>query len=190
MFRTLVIASILTSVVSADVHLSYVPNVLQLNEETNISVRVHTNPGLTYEAGAIGFSYDDTSDAYAAINPVSFSWTPEVMHDPDRWLIDEELPSPEGVAFFYGDEVVIPDGVEVELALLTVHPQGPESLGAWEWYSNFVIYDGSTGPTIIKSGDPTTITVVPEPATVLLLVGGCLIACRRHMGAAAGRRGK
>lgn len=159
----------------ADVMLHVSPTTIDIDVPTDLTISMTSNPGLSPILGSIGFDFNPASPGWGALNPSSFGWIPADMNDPNLWFVTSELPSPVAVAFSGG--INIPDGVNVDLARLHVTPDtlGPAVLilGA----NNISNQNGA--PLQLKGGDPSTINVVPEPASLGLLALGALAVVRR-----------
>ncbi len=177
-----IVASVLTlcaSTSTADVNITLDPTEIPVHEATDVAIFLTSNPGLYLQVCCLAFEFDNNSDAWQALNPIDFSWTPEVMHDPGLFLINEELPNPAAIAMI-GPSVAIevPDGVAVQFATLTLSPS--DAIGTWSLPANVIIFDMDSSPLTIKSGDPFVIAVMPEPAAAMLLALGTFMICRRR----------
>ncbi len=149
-----------------------------LGVEHDISFWLRSNPGLDLAVGAVGFSFDEFSDAWGVLNPTAFSWVPQVMFDPGTWFSTTDLPNPEAAAFFAAAAVPIPDGVSVEIARLTVNPQSPTGVLP-PLSTGLVVFDEDVVPLTVKGGETLTF-LVPEPGCMSLLIIGTVMIARRR----------
>ncbi len=186
MLKKMLVAAVAMGVMAtaglADVTLSYSPSEFDIAEVENgpldIAVSLTSNPGTDALIASIGFEYDDGSDGWAGLNPQGFEWTFEGNDNPNTWFVSGGLPSPAAVAFVPGVEIDVPDGTTVEIATLAVRP---EATGDFVLNSNVVnLTDANLLPLSLKGGDPTTISVTPEPASLGLLALGALAMIRRR----------
>lgn len=178
---TAVVMAAMGTVSVADVTLIYDPAVIVDGMTTTVAINLVANPEIDWEGiGAIGFSYDEGSDAYIALNPSNFAWTPEVMHDPNSWFITEDLPAPQAVAFFPGAAIPMTDGSTVQFATIDFSPADYDLPTVFSLASNLTVADQDVGVLSVKGGDPQDITLVPEPASLSLLAVGALVILRRR----------
>ncbi len=162
----------------AEITLNFDPTVVDPGQTVDIAISLTSNHGMDLSVGGIGYEYDTASDAWGVLNPSAFEWIPEDMLNPDFWFISEDLPNPQAVAFFPAAAIDIPDGVSVHFANLTVTPSN--SPGEYSLASGASVFDADVNPLELKGGDPVTITVTPEPASLCLLALGGLALLRRR----------
>ena len=169
---------LVASVGMADVTLSYDPSSVDIDDGTqDIAISLIANPNAPVSVGAVGFDWDTQSDAWGALDPSGFSWTPETMSNPGEWFATSDLPNPQAVAFFPAVAVDVPDGAGLQVASLTVTPN---TVGEYSFAANLTVADQDVAPLSVKGGDPATITVTPEPTTLGLLALGALAVVRRN----------
>ncbi len=182
--RTVVSAIVMAAMATvsiADVTLIYDPATIDPDVTTTVAISLMANPDIDWVGiGGIGFAYDDGSDAYIALDPSNFGWTPEIMHDQNQWFITEGLPSPEAAAFFPGAAVPMTDGETVQFASIDFSPGPHEAVTVYSLASNMTVFDENVGELTVKGGDPQDITVLPEPASLSLLALGALAIVRRR----------
>jgi hypothetical protein len=157
---------------AADVTISYSPTALNVGETVQLSIRLTANPGPAINVAGIQFHYETGSDAWTALGPTAFTWVPAIMHDPGQWFIDENLPEPQGLAFFPAAAITIAGGGNVEFARLTVTPTAP---GDYDLASGLTLFNSMGVPHDVKGGEPFTLTIIdPTPGACCLPDGSCL----------------
>ncbi len=155
------------------------PEVLAIDDGTQtLDIIISAHPGTELLVGAMGFDFDDVSEAWAAIDPAEFAWVPDELNDPNQWFITSDLPDPVFVNFGVGS-ILVPDGVGLTLGALTVTPN---TAGEYSLDMGINSVGSPLGqPLQVKGGDPSDITiVVPEPCSLGLLAMGVLAAARRR----------
>jgi len=168
----------IASVATADVSLSYDPTSVPVNVATDVAVSLVANPGFTSNIGAIIMDY--SASDLAELNPTAFAFTDQFSNA--SWITAVSLPDtiqtvwaePTGT-----NAPVIQDGQTLQFATMTLEPT---AVGNWQLDAGDVeISDANLfEPLEIKGGNPSTINVTPEPASLCLLGLGALAVIRRR----------
>jgi PEP-CTERM motif len=167
----------MATIATAEITLNYSPSTVDIADgTTEIAISLTTNPGMDLAIGGIGFAYEVNED-YGALSPSDFSWTPDIIGDPNQWFATSDLPAPEAVGFFPGAAVDVPDGVSVQFASFNITPNAE---GSFVLTSNPVVADENAAPLDVKGGANPTIVVTPEPASLALLAIGAMAMIRRR----------
>ncbi len=176
---------VMASVATADVVFQWEPTELKAGENTTLTLFANTNPGLDLGIGSLVFFFSDSDEA---IRLKEFRWIDELKVE-NIYVWAEDLPDDVWTIFILGTcefplEWCVrypPDGSKLKIAELDVQV---DELGSF-------ILDMGTGraeatqaegqqPLEIKGGLATKLTVVPEPASLGLLLLGTLAMARRR----------
>ncbi|MCH7840532.1 MAG: PEP-CTERM sorting domain-containing protein [Planctomycetes bacterium] len=180
-----VVLGVMTSGATAEVVFQWEPTELKAGENTTLTLFGSTNPDLDLGIGSLIFFFSDSDEA---IRLKEFRWIDE-LKAPNIYFFLEDLPDAVQTVYALGTCeppftfcVRYPtDGSKIKLAELDVQV---DELGSF-------ILDMGTGraeatsaegqvPLEIKGGLETKLTVVPEPASLGLLLLGSLAWVRRR----------
>ena len=180
-----VVLGVMTSGATADVVFQWEPTQLKVGENTTLTLLASTNPDLDLGIGSLILFFSDSDDA---IRLKDFRWIDE-LKIPNIYFFLEDLPDAVQTVYAFGTcnfplEFCVrypTDGSKVKLAELDVQV---DELGS------FILDMGTDGaeatsaegqaPLEIKGGLQTKLTVVPEPASLGLLLLGSLAWARRR----------
>ncbi len=166
------VTGLFASLSAADVSLHLSPEVVRIEDGTQIvHIVLTSNAGADLALGSIGFAFDNTGAAWAALGPSTFAWIPEVMNDPNAWFAASGLPDPVAVSFSPGAAVPIADGVKVTIGAVTVTPN---SVGAFSFsLGTHTLTDAGALALQLKGGDPAAIQVVSSGCCSRRETSGC-----------------
>ena len=180
-----VVLGVMTSGATAEVVFQWEPTELKAGENTTLTLFVSANPGLDLGIGSLIFFFSDSDDAIQLKN---FRWIDE-LKIPNIYFFLEDLPDAVQTVYAFG--TCLPplefcvryptDGSKLKLGELDVQVDAP---------GNYIL-DMGTGraeatsaegqqPFEIKGGLETKLTVIPEPASLGLLLLGTLALARRR----------
>jgi hypothetical protein len=182
LFVSTLVVGMVASVATAEISISYSPSTIAPDVATDVAVSLVANDDLPATTiGAIIMNYDQPNSDLSELNPTAFSFN-AAFSTPD-WFLDVSLP--DTIQAVWGGTAgagnPIQSGESVQFATLTLSPGPHDAEAAYLLAADAEIADSSEfAPFEIKGGDPATIVVTPEPASLSLLALGAFAALRRN----------
>ncbi len=180
-----VVLGVVTSAATADVVFQWEPTEFKAGENTTLELFANTNPDLDLGIGALILFFSDSDEA---IQLKDFRWIDELKVE-NIYFYLEDLPDAVQTVYGFGTcEFPLtfcvrypPDGSRVKLGELDVQVDEPGSyvLDMGTGRAEATSAEGQA-PLEIKGGLQTKLTVIPEPASLGLLLLGTLAMARRR----------
>ncbi len=190
--RSLLVLGMVVTGASADFSLTYEsdvdldPNngdIIDIAPNDSATISIWAWPGSTTELYILGFNFNGVDNGgtleFEYISLSNFAWDP-VSFFPNGWYAGNTLPYPRTTNFVF---YAIPIPVE-GLLLATLQVNLGSDLGRSDVSTGPEFWDGIPAP-VVAIGDAFSVNVIPEPATLALLVLGGVAVMRRRRRTAA-----
>ncbi len=184
LFSSTLVLGMIATVASAQggLTIDYSPSTIDSGVATEVAVSLIAGGDLgDTTIGAIIMDFDQPNSDLAALNLTDFSFT-EAFGSGD-WFTDVSLPDTIQTVWggAAGQGAPIQSGESVQFGTLTMQPAPHDQIVVHTLASAAEVADSDLfAPFDIDGGDPATITVLPEPASLSLLALGAFAVLRRN----------
>lgn len=175
---------LMASWAAAEVSLQYTPSTVIVNQPADIALSLVANPGFSSTIGSVILDFTGgptgPQSNLPQLNLTGFAFNPQINQATNaNWFTEVTLPSVVQTVFLgVVPDAMVQDGQALPVGTLSLNPT---AVGAWILATDAIVSDALDFVELdIKGGDPQTINVTPEPASLGLLALGALAVVRRR----------